>query len=60
MTKHCITCEQDGHTYLECERLNFFDLFSAAARLPSISTGESAQELQDRVKAELAQLTPNV
>jgi hypothetical protein len=59
MTKYCITCKQDGHTYLECPRVNFFDLFGSALGLGSMATGESAHQLQARVKAELAQLPDN-
>jgi hypothetical protein len=58
ITKHCITCKQDGHTYLECPSLNFFDLFAASMGLPKLDTGESAQQLQDQVKAELLALNP--
>ena len=59
----CITCGEEGHTYLECPKVNFFDLFAASFGLPDITTGESADELRDRVAealwAQQARLTPD-
>ncbi len=30
MAKHCITCDQPGHTYLECDKVSFGSLFCGA------------------------------
>ena len=53
MEKTCITCSADGHTYLECPRVNFADLLCAALGAPNLSTGENAAQQQSRITKEL-------
>jgi hypothetical protein len=44
-TKYCITCNRDGHTYLECDRVNFFDFVGAAFGLPSLTSGKTPEQI---------------
>lgn len=49
LTPHCVMCREDGHTYMECPRVNFWDLTAGVFGLamPSgKSTAEVAAELQ--------------
>lgn len=50
MTKFCITCKAEGHTYLECERVPFFNLFSAAIGVP-VLCGKQPDELAEELRA---------
>jgi len=34
IVKHCITCEEDGHTYLECRKAPFASIVADAFGLP--------------------------
>jgi hypothetical protein len=55
--KFCLSCKKPGHTYLECPGVNFFDMLGATLGVPNLVTGESAQELQDRVSGELEEIS---
>lgn len=35
ITQFCISCNQEGHTYLECEAVPFFGLVAGAFGLPT-------------------------
>jgi len=52
LKKQCITCNESGHTYLECPHLGFGDMFLSFLGAPSISTGESAIQVRERVSRE--------
>lgn len=57
--QHCVSCDEDGHTYLECQKLPFFSLAAYAfgvAPLGGPSREELAveiQKLRERNKAAL-------
>lgn len=42
--KICITCDETGHTYLECPHVDFMSLFCASVGAPIIA-GQSIDEL---------------
>ena len=56
ITKFCVTCEQDGHTYLECPEVSFLDMFMGSINMPNLMTGESANELKVRVSGEYSEM----
>lgn len=49
MGKHCISCKQDGHTYLECKTLNFWGLVAGAFGVPMSSA--EREDLDSGLKA---------
>lgn len=50
MPKFCITCKEDGHTYLECRKAPFATIFAGAFGLPDLF-GD-----QDRVEKNLREI----
>jgi len=53
MEKHCVTCDEDGHTYLECPRVNFGDLLMASFGMRPIgTTPEALREELDKIERE--------
>jgi hypothetical protein len=51
--KHCLSCHQDGHTYLECQSINFFDLIACAAQLPiAVDQAKLAAEIEKAARFE--------
>ncbi len=38
--KFCISCNQSGHTYLECKTVNFFGVLAGALGVPDIFRSE--------------------
>jgi hypothetical protein len=51
--KHCLSCHQDGHTYLECQSIDFFGLISCAAQLPfAVDKAKLAAELEKAARFE--------
>lgn len=51
ITKHCISCREDGHTYLECPRVSFGALMCGAFGIP-VLFGQTPEE----AAAELAKI----
>jgi hypothetical protein len=49
--KHCISCHQEGHTYLECQSINFFDLIACAFQLPIVQSVDKAKLADELEKA---------
>lgn len=35
ITKHCVSCGEDGHTYLECNKIPFIGMVSELFGLPT-------------------------
>jgi len=53
LKKHCVTCDVDGHTYLECPRVNFGDLLMAGFGMRPIgTTPEALREELDKIEEE--------
>jgi hypothetical protein len=55
IAKHCISCHQAGHTYLECQSIDFFDLIACAFQLPiteSVDKAKLAAELEKAARFE--------
>jgi len=55
ITKSCISCDKDGHTYLECEEVPFFGLVAVAFGLPTkpfcgLTEGELARKCEDNLR----------
>jgi hypothetical protein len=47
MMKYCISCHQEGHTYLECQSIDFFDLIACAFQLPvAVDKAKLAAEIE--------------
>ena len=44
MTKFCVTCKAEGHTYLECPRVDFFSLLEAAFGFEPVPIGGQSRE----------------
>ena len=55
ITKFCITCEREGHTYLECPELSFGDILCSAFGIANIPEGKTAQEARDSVSEFISQ-----
>lgn len=53
--KHCLSCNQDGHTYQDCPNLPFSGLFSIAIGFESI-LGPSFKEMQERILTHSSQI----
>jgi hypothetical protein len=57
-TKHCISCHQAGHTYLECQSIGFIDLIACAFQLPIaelVDKAKLAAELEKAARFEESQ-----
>lgn len=57
MAKYCITCHENGHTYLECPRVSFGALVAGAFGVPTLfgqTPEEALRELQ-QIETERAQ-----
>jgi hypothetical protein len=48
--KHCISCHQDGHTYLECESIPFGQLMAKAMGVPDIMGTIPASQLIENIE----------
>jgi hypothetical protein len=53
MKKFCITCEEEGHTYLECKKVGFFDLIAGCVGVP-LPSGKTTEQLKKDIQ-DLAQ-----
>jgi hypothetical protein len=51
IAKHCISCHQAGHTYLECQSINFFDLIACSFQLPIAELVDKAKLAAELEKA---------
>jgi hypothetical protein len=49
--KHCLSCHQDGHTYLECQSIDFLDLIACSAQLPIAELVDKAKLAAELEKA---------
>ena len=48
--KYCITCNQTGHTYLECNQVPFVELFARAFNVEPVISTLSKEELMKNIE----------